>query len=109
MHRYNHWELKGVPLRLELGPKDLQKEQVRAVRRDTNEKEDVPWGVLPQKVALLLVSMQVRSRAFPSSHLPITTARAFARLPSPSHAFSRSARCRTRCSAAPPRRATRRW
>jgi prolyl-tRNA synthetase len=56
--KYNHWELKGVPLRIELGPKDLDKGQVRMVRRDTNEKEDVPWSLVPQKVALLLVTMQ---------------------------------------------------
>jgi len=56
--KYNHWELKGVPLRIELGPKDLEKGQVRMVRRDNNEKEDVPWALVPQKVALLLVSMQ---------------------------------------------------
>ena len=56
--KYNHWELKGVPLRMELGPKDLEKGVVRLVRRDTNEKEDVPWALVPQKVALLLVTMQ---------------------------------------------------
>ena len=56
--KYAHWELKGVPLRLELGPKDFEKEQVRLVRRDTGEKEDVPWAILAQKVALMLVTMQ---------------------------------------------------
>ncbi|KOO22648.1 bifunctional aminoacyl-tRNA synthetase [Chrysochromulina tobinii] len=56
--KYNYWELKGVPLRLELGPKDLEKRQVRVVRRDTNAKLDVPWSVLPQQIALLLVQMQ---------------------------------------------------
>ena len=56
--KYNHWELKGVPLRLELGPKDMAKRQIRLVRRDTNEKEDVPLAVLTQKVALSLVTMQ---------------------------------------------------
>jgi len=56
--KYNYWELKGVPLRLELGPKDVEKQQVRIVRRDTNAKEDVPLSVVAQKVALLLVQMQ---------------------------------------------------
>ena len=56
--KYNYWELKGVPLRIELGPKDIEKQQVRMVRRDTNAKEDVPWSLVPQKVALLLVQMQ---------------------------------------------------
>jgi len=36
--KYNEWELKGVPVRLELGPKDLDKGQVVLVRRDTGEK-----------------------------------------------------------------------
>ncbi|XP_008548308.1 bifunctional glutamate/proline--tRNA ligase [Microplitis demolitor] len=36
--KFNHWELKGVPLRVELGFKDLEKSQVTFVRRDTLEK-----------------------------------------------------------------------
>jgi len=37
-YKFNEWELKGVPLRLEIGPKDIENEQVVLVRRDTNEK-----------------------------------------------------------------------
>ncbi|MBW2977922.1 proline--tRNA ligase [Candidatus Woesearchaeota archaeon] len=36
--KFNEWELKGVPIRLEIGPKDLDKGQVVLVRRDTGEK-----------------------------------------------------------------------
>ncbi|XP_054001719.1 bifunctional glutamate/proline--tRNA ligase [Hylaeus anthracinus] len=36
--KFNHWELKGVPVRIELGPKDLEKNQVTFVRRDTSER-----------------------------------------------------------------------
>lgn len=36
--KYNHWELKGVPIRIELGPKDVKANQFVAVRRDTGEK-----------------------------------------------------------------------
>ncbi|XP_022913832.2 bifunctional glutamate/proline--tRNA ligase [Onthophagus taurus] len=36
--KFNHWELKGVPIRIELGPKDIQKAEFVAVRRDTGEK-----------------------------------------------------------------------
>ena len=36
--KYNEWEMKGVPLRIEVGPKDLEKEEVRVVRRVDNEK-----------------------------------------------------------------------
>ncbi|XP_044017276.1 bifunctional glutamate/proline--tRNA ligase-like [Aphidius gifuensis] len=36
--KFNHWELKGVPIRVELGFKDLEKDQVTLVRRDNGEK-----------------------------------------------------------------------
>lgn len=36
--KFNHWELKGVPVRIELGPKDLKKAEVTFVRRDTSER-----------------------------------------------------------------------
>ncbi|CAK9815538.1 Bifunctional glutamate/proline--tRNA ligase [Anthophora quadrimaculata] len=36
--KFNHWELKGVPIRIELGPKDLEKDQVTFVRRDNSER-----------------------------------------------------------------------
>lgn len=37
--KFNHWELKGVPLRIELGPKDMAQSKFVAVRRDTLKKE----------------------------------------------------------------------
>ncbi|KAG0239681.1 hypothetical protein BGW41_007564 [Actinomortierella wolfii] len=37
-YKFNHWELKGVPLRLEIGPRDVQLRQVVAARRDTGLK-----------------------------------------------------------------------
>jgi len=36
--KFNEWEVKGVPLRMEIGPKDLEKNQVVVARRDTSEK-----------------------------------------------------------------------
>ena len=39
--KFNEWELKGIPIRIELGPKDLEKKEVVLVRRDTNEKTTV--------------------------------------------------------------------
>ncbi|KAJ0402967.1 hypothetical protein P43SY_009224 [Pythium insidiosum] len=56
--KFNHWELKGVPLRFELGPKDLVKEQVRVVRRDTGEKTDIAIAELPTKIPALLEQIQ---------------------------------------------------
>jgi prolyl-tRNA synthetase len=41
--KFNEWELKGVPVRIEVGPRDLDREQVTVARRDTGEK--VPWAV----------------------------------------------------------------
>ncbi|MEM3405453.1 MAG: proline--tRNA ligase [Candidatus Pacearchaeota archaeon] len=39
--KFNEWELKGVPLRIEIGPKDIEKNQVVIVKRTTNEKRIV--------------------------------------------------------------------
>ncbi|XP_069810307.1 bifunctional glutamate/proline--tRNA ligase isoform X2 [Dendropsophus ebraccatus] len=40
--KFNHWELKGVPIRLEVGPRDMKSRQFVAVRRDTGEKMTIP-------------------------------------------------------------------
>jgi len=39
--KFNEWELRGVPIRMEIGPRDVEKRQVVLVRRDTGEKEFV--------------------------------------------------------------------
>lgn len=39
--KYNHWELKGVPIRLEFGPRDLQNNTIVVVRRDDGSKETI--------------------------------------------------------------------
>jgi prolyl-tRNA synthetase len=36
--KFNHWEVKGVPIRIELGKKDLENQEVKIVRRDNAEK-----------------------------------------------------------------------
>jgi prolyl-tRNA synthetase len=51
--KYNYWELKGVPLRIELGPKDLENRTVRVVRRDTREAVVMPWTEVTQVPELL--------------------------------------------------------
>uniref|UniRef100_A0A0D6QXG0 proline--tRNA ligase n=1 Tax=Araucaria cunninghamii TaxID=56994 RepID=A0A0D6QXG0_ARACU len=56
--KYSHWELKGVPLRIEIGPKDLANKQVRIVRRDNFAKEDVPLDHLTKRVGELLEEIQ---------------------------------------------------
>ncbi|KAH8264319.1 hypothetical protein KR038_006393 [Drosophila bunnanda] len=52
--KFNHWELKGVPLRLEVGPKDLKAQQLVAVRRDTGEKITIPLADVEKKIPALL-------------------------------------------------------
>jgi len=56
--KYNEWELKGVPLRIEIGPKDVAKNQVVLVRRDTNNKEFVKLSQLDKKIKDTLEDMQ---------------------------------------------------
>lgn len=48
--KFNEWEKKGVPLRMEIGPKDLEKEQVVLARRDTGEKNAVAMEGLVNEV-----------------------------------------------------------
>lgn len=52
--KFNHWELKGVPLRIELGPKDLEKKQVTLVRRDTAQKLNKSRTDIQSSVSKLL-------------------------------------------------------
>ncbi len=56
--RINTWELKGVPLRLEIGTKELAEEKVTAVRRDTGEKIAVPLNELKTTISTLLDAIQ---------------------------------------------------
>ena len=44
--KFAEWELRGVPLRLEIGPKDIEKSAVLIARRDTREKQSVPMDGL---------------------------------------------------------------
>ncbi len=42
--KYHEWEMKGVPLRVEIGPRDMESKQITLVRRDTGKKTAVPQG-----------------------------------------------------------------
>ena len=52
--KFSHWELKGVPLRIELGPKDMAQAKFVAVRRDTLKKETFDKACLAHTVTKLL-------------------------------------------------------
>jgi len=56
--KYHEWELKGIPLRVEIGPKDVENNQVVLVRRDTNEKIIVKTPNLVKEVDRLLKDIQ---------------------------------------------------
>ncbi|XP_033626756.1 bifunctional glutamate/proline--tRNA ligase-like [Asterias rubens] len=55
--KFNHWELKGVPIRVELGPRDVSNGQVVMVRRDTGEKLVFKAGEAASKAAEVLESI----------------------------------------------------
>jgi prolyl-tRNA synthetase len=56
--KFSEWEMRGVPLRLEIGPKDLEKSQVLLARRDTREKLAVSMDGLAPRVQALLAGIQ---------------------------------------------------
>lgn len=56
--KFNEWEKKGVPIRVEIGPKDLANEQVVIVRRDSSEKTQVSQENLKDQIITLLHKIQ---------------------------------------------------
>jgi prolyl-tRNA synthetase len=60
--KFNEWELKGVPVRIELGPKDLEKNACVLARRDLPGKEakemGVPLDAAPARIGVILKEMQ---------------------------------------------------
>ena len=74
--KFNDWEMRGVPLRIEIGPKDIEKGTVALARRDRPGREGksfVPQAGLSTTVADLLVDIQKslleRATAFRDSHI----------------------------------------
>jgi prolyl-tRNA synthetase len=70
--KFAEWELRGVPLRLEIGPKDIEKSQVLIARRDTREKLGIPMDGLASTLRELLDGVQrtlfERALAFRDEH-----------------------------------------
>ncbi|HZF68033.1 MAG TPA: proline--tRNA ligase, partial [Gemmatirosa sp.] len=77
--KYYHWETRGVPLRLELGPRDVAANQAVLVRRDTRAKQTVSLDTLGEDVNEALVAMQrdlliaARERLDARSHRNVTS------------------------------------
>lgn len=71
--KFHEWEMRGVPIRIEMGPRDLEKDQVVFSRRDTGEKFTVPVSTAADHLATLLPEIQgallENARAFMKSHI----------------------------------------
>jgi len=57
-YKFAEWELKGVPVRLAIGPRDLENETVEVARRDTLEKEVLQMEDIAEKIEHLLEKIQ---------------------------------------------------
>jgi prolyl-tRNA synthetase len=75
-YKFNDWEMRGVPLRIEIGPKDVEKGSVALARRDKPGREGksfVPQAGLSTVVTELLIDIQgsllTRATAFRDSHI----------------------------------------
>jgi prolyl-tRNA synthetase len=60
--KFYEWERHGVPLRLEIGPKDMKRGEVTIVRRDTGERSTIPLKVLIPEIRKILDQMNENMR-----------------------------------------------
>jgi len=56
--KFNEWEMRGVPVRMEIGPRDVQNNSVVLVRRDNRAKEIVSLDALEERLPMLLEEVQ---------------------------------------------------
>ena len=70
--KFAEWELRGVPLRMEIGPKDIEKSAVMVARRDTRTKAPMPIDGLVDAVVARLDEIQAalleRAKTFREEH-----------------------------------------
>ena len=57
-YKFNHWEVRGIPIRIEIGPRDLENKSVTVVRRDKGIKESVKITKLEKRIPELLKIIQ---------------------------------------------------
>jgi len=71
--KFAEWELKGVPVRIAMGPRDLKNGSVEVARRDTKEKETLQISDLTNKISHLLESIQenlfLKAETFRDNHI----------------------------------------
>lgn len=68
-YKFTEWEIKGVPLRLEIGPRDVDKGVVVVARRDTGEKQEVPLSGIADALPALLDEVQAGLLAQAETHV----------------------------------------
>ncbi len=73
--KFNEWEMKGAPIRMEIGPRDLENGEVTLARRDTHEKSAMPIDALKDGIPALLddihETMFKQSHEFLHSHITV--------------------------------------
>lgn len=73
--KFAEWELKGVPVRIAIGPRDVKNGSVEVARRDTKEKETLQISDLPNKISHLLTSIQenlyLKAETFRDNHITL--------------------------------------
>lgn len=69
-NKFYHWELRGVPIRIEIGPKDMISRSVLTVRRDNSERCVIKWDELVKKVPEMLINIHqtMYDRAYQTFH-----------------------------------------
>ena len=73
--KYYHWELRGIPLRMEIGPRDLAQQSGLLVRRDTREKRAMPFDALRAELPIVLEQIQADMLAAARSRLEANSIR----------------------------------
>ena len=73
-YKFNEWELKGVPIRIEIGPRDIENNKVLLSRRDIdNSKEEVSIDKLKSKIDQLLIDIQKNMFDISKNHMEENT------------------------------------
>ncbi len=73
-YKFNEWELKGVPIRIEIGPRDIENNKVILSRRDIdNSKEEVSIDKLKSKIDQLLIDIQKNMIDISKTHMEENT------------------------------------
>jgi len=71
--KYYYWELRGVPIRIEIGPRDVKKKEITAVRRDTLEKQtcktDKIVAVVKKTMKTMTHDMQEKAWQWMNEHV----------------------------------------